>query len=130
MSLSLASNLAEPALRHPGRTAVILGEERVTYGDLWDQARRYAAFFRRAGVRPGDRVAILILNSPDFPRAYYGALAAGAAVVPVHALLTAEEIAYVLSDSGAKVLVCSAQLAPQGKIAAEKRSLVVPIVCN
>ena len=120
MSLSVASILAEAALRHPGRTAVVFGTERLAYGDLWEQARRYGAQFKRMGVAPGDRVAILLLNTPDFPRAYsLGALAVGAVVVPVHALLTPSEIAFILRDSGAKLLVCSPALATNGKPGAE-----------
>ncbi len=114
MALALASILAESALRRPGRTALIFGSERITYARLWEEARRYGAMFRRHGVQPGDRVAILLPNVPDFPRAYYGALAIGAVVVPVHALLTAEEIAYVLRDSGAKVLVAHPLLLAAG----------------
>ncbi len=79
------------------------------------QARRYAQHFIDSGIGPGDRVALLLPNVPDFPRAYYGALAAGAVVVPVHALLTAEEVAYVLQDSGAKLLVCHEALAAGGR---------------
>ena len=118
MSLSLASILAEGALRHGPRTALVAGQERISYGRLWEEARRYAARLRGMGVRPGDRVGILVLNTPDFPRAYYGALALGAVVVPVHALLTPEEIAYILSDSGAKVLVCGGPLIPNGSAGA------------
>ncbi len=114
MALTLASVLAESALRRPERTALICGTERIGYGQLWEEARRYGAMFRRYGVEPGDRVAILLPNAPDFPRAYYGALAIGAVVVPVHALLTATEIAYVLRDSGAKVLVVHPLLAAAG----------------
>lgn len=120
MSLSVASILAESALRHPGRTAVVLGDDRISFADLWEQARVYGAQFRRLGVHPGDRVALLLLNSPDFPRAYYGALAIGAVVVPVHALLTAPEIAFVLRDSGAKVLVCAEALAANGRAGAQE----------
>ncbi len=111
MALSLASILAESALRHPGRTAVVAGPERICYADLWAQARRYARKFVDAGIAPGDRIAVLLPNVADFPRAYYGTLAAGAVVVPVHALLTAQEVAYVLRDSGAKLLVCHEALA-------------------
>ncbi|HET9029179.1 MAG TPA: long-chain fatty acid--CoA ligase [Candidatus Aquilonibacter sp.] len=117
MALTLASNLSEAALRYPERTALYLGAERVSFSELWEQARRYAAFLIERGIAPGDRVAILLLNTPDFPAAYYGALAAGAVVVPVHALLTADEIAYVLRDSGAKVLVGAPQLAAAGAAA-------------
>lgn len=112
--LSLASILAESAMRHPDRTALVAGQERIGYARLWQEARRYAARLRSMGVGPGDRVAILVLNTPDFPRAYYGVLALGAVVVPVHALLTPEEIAFILSDSGAKVLICGGPLVPAG----------------
>ena len=56
----------------------------------------------------------MIPNVPDFPRAYFGILAAGGVVVPVHALLTAEEVAYVLRDSGAKLVLCAAPLLASG----------------
>ena len=76
------------------------GPAKITYAELWEQARRYGAALEALGIAPDDRVAIMIPNVPDFPRAYYGILAAGGVVVPVHALLTAEEVAYVLRDSG------------------------------
>jgi long-chain acyl-CoA synthetase len=119
MSLSLAQILAESALRHGGRTAVISAGERIDYATLWEQARRYAAMLRRLGVQPGDRVAVLLLNVPDFPRAYYGILAAGAVVVPIHALLTPKEIAYILGDSGARLIIAGGPLAAAGAAAAE-----------
>ena len=114
MSLALASILAESARRHGDRTAVVFGNDRTTYAQLWEQARRYAAVFRAHGVAPGDRVAIMLPNVDAFPRAYYGALALGAVVVPVHALLTAAEVTYVLRDSGAKLLVCAGSLLAAG----------------
>jgi long-chain acyl-CoA synthetase len=105
MTLSLAAVLAEPAWRQPGKTAVILGDERLSYSELWAQARGQAAAIRELGVRPGDRVALMSPNVPDFPRTYYAILAAGAVVVPVHMLLTPEEISFILRDSGAKLLI-------------------------
>jgi long-chain acyl-CoA synthetase len=110
--LSLATVLAEAARRHPDKVAVVDAGTRVTYDELWEQARSYAAGLRELGVQPGDTVALLIPNVLDFPRAYYGALAAGATLVPVHLLLTADEVAYVLRDSGASLLIAhSSQLA-------------------
>ncbi len=109
-TLSIASILAESAARHPGRTAVLLGEGRTTYAELWEQTRRYATTLRDRGIGPGDPVAVLIPNVTDFPRVYYAVLALGGVVVPVHALLRAEEIAYVIDDSGAKLLVCAGPL--------------------
>jgi long-chain acyl-CoA synthetase len=117
-TLSLATVLAEAARRYPGTTAIVDGDQRVSYADLWAQARGYGAGLRELGVGPGDAVALLIPNVVDFPRAYYGALAAGAVVVPVHLLLTADEVAYVLRDSGADLLVCHTSMIATGGAAA------------
>ena len=105
MSLSLASLLPESARFSPERIAVISGGERVTYAQLWRQTCEIAAVLCARGVREGDNVALLMPNVPDFPRAYFAILALGAVVVPVHALLTPHEIAYVLNDSGARLIV-------------------------
>ncbi|MGZ3561982.1 MAG: long-chain-fatty-acid--CoA ligase [Vulcanimicrobiaceae bacterium] len=113
MSLSLASILGESAWRHADRTALVCGPERITYAALWEQARRYAAALRSLGIGPGDKVALMIPNVPDFPRVYYGVLALGAVAVPVHSLLTAGEVAYILNDSGAK-LFAGAGVLPEG----------------
>jgi len=120
MSLTLAAILAESAQRYPDRDAVVIGPQRITYATLWAQTRRYAAVLREAGVGPGDRVAMLMPNVPDFPRVYYAILSLGGVVVPVHALLVAREIGFVLTDSRAKVLVAAAPLLAQGTAAAEQ----------
>ena len=82
MSLTLAAILAESAIRYPDRNAVVMGEQRISYQDLWEQSRRYATVLAEAGIGPGDRVALLMPNVPDFPRAYYAILSLGAVVVP------------------------------------------------
>ncbi len=114
MTLSIASLLAESALRRPERTAVICETTSVSYGQLWDQARRYAAVLRDRGVGPGDRVGMLMPNISQFPMTYYGVLALGAVVVPIHSLLKADEIAFVLADAEVSVLVCAAPLLGEG----------------
>jgi long-chain acyl-CoA synthetase len=111
-TLSLAAILAEAARRYPDKVAVVDAGTRATYYELWEQARSYAAALRELGISPGDTVAMLIPNVLDFPRVYYAALAAGTTIVPVHLLLTAEEMAYVLRDSGTDVLIAhTSQLA-------------------
>ena len=125
-TLSIATILAESAARHADRTAVVMGPSRTTYAELWTEARRYAAALRDAAdIGPGDKVAVLIPNVPDFPKTYYGVLALGGVVVPVHALLKAEEIAFVLEDSGAKALVCAGPLLGEGAKGAELANVPV-----
>jgi long-chain acyl-CoA synthetase len=125
-TLSLATVLAEAARRHPAKIAVVDGADRISYADLWRQARSYAAALRELGVRPGGTVAMLVPNVADFPRAYYAVLAAGAVVVPVHLLLTADEVAYVLRDSRADLLICHRGMLAVGAAAAAQ--VGVPVV--
>ncbi|MFJ1614818.1 MULTISPECIES: long-chain fatty acid--CoA ligase [unclassified Streptomyces] len=112
MFLSVATVLGESARRYPDRVAVVDADTRLTYRELWARALRCAGALRASGVRPGDRVAVLLPNSADFLYAYYGALAAGAAVVPVHGLLVADEVAYVLRHSGSVALISGGPLWP------------------
>ncbi|GAA1939592.1 AMP-binding protein [Agromyces allii] len=109
-TLSVASMLAESAARTPARAALHFMGQTIDYGTLWDQSRAYAGALRDQGIGRGDRVAMLVPNVPDFARVYYAALALGAVVVPVHLLFKAEEIGYVLRDSGADVLVAAGPL--------------------
>jgi long-chain acyl-CoA synthetase len=104
-TLSLASVLAESARRTPDKLALVEGPLRLSYGDLWHQARQHAAALVERGVGPGDRVALLAPNVADFVRAYFGILAAGAVVVPVPTLLTADEASYMVRHSGAQTLL-------------------------
>ncbi|MEU8299988.1 long-chain fatty acid--CoA ligase [Micromonospora sp. NPDC048909] len=127
-ALSLAMVLAESARRHADTVAVVDGEIRVTYAELWLEARSYAAGLRELGVGPGDPVALLAPNVVDFPRVYYGALAAGAVLVPVHLLLTPDEAGHVLRDSGAKLLVCHTSQLALGAAAAEKAGVALVTV--
>ncbi|MFH8367821.1 long-chain fatty acid--CoA ligase [Streptomyces sp. NPDC018031] len=119
MTLTAASVLAETALRRPDHPAVVFGPQRITYRELWDATRRYAAVLRDRGIGPGDRVALLLPNTPHFPMVYYGVLALGAVAVPVHGLLRADEIVHVLRDSGAAALVCGAPMLGEGAKGAE-----------
>jgi len=92
------------ALRYLGRG--------LTFAELGESARRAAAVLQSWDVSKGDRVAIMSYNTPSFPIAYYGALVAGAAVVPVNHKLVAPEVDYILAHSGAKVFLFDGALAP------------------
>ena len=117
--LSLASILAESARRVPDKVAVVEGDQRVTYAELWRDARRYAAGLVEQGLGAGSRVALVCPNVTDFVRAYYGILAAGATVVPVPTLLNAEEATYLVQHSGAQAVLHDATFADVARAAAE-----------
>ncbi|MEV5610622.1 long-chain fatty acid--CoA ligase [Streptomyces sp. NPDC052225] len=117
-TLSLAAILADNARRRPDKTGLVEGDQRYTFAELWLRARKQAAALAGLGVRPGDKVALMAPNTAEFPRAYYAALAAGAVVVPVHLLLSAQEVEHVLKDSGATLLLCHPAQAATGEAAA------------
>jgi long-chain acyl-CoA synthetase len=118
--MSLAAVLAETAATRPDHPAVVFGTRTWTYRELWRRSRQYAAVLAERGITAGDTVAVLTPNSPHFPMAYFGGLALGATVVPVHGLLKAEEIEYVLRDSGAGLLVSADELLGEGAAGARR----------
>ncbi|ARC56692.1 Long-chain-fatty-acid--CoA ligase [Frondihabitans sp. 762G35] len=107
-TLSIAAILSESATRHRDRPALHFAGMTTSYGQLWDETRAYAGALRARGIGRGDRVAIIVPNVPDFARTYYAVLALGAVVVPIHLLFKAEEIEYVLRDSGATLAIVAA----------------------
>src|SRR5436309_2117807 len=84
----------------------------LTYGDLQRQSRRLANLLRRLGVRREERVAMIMLDTVDFPIVFLGAIRAGIVPVPLNTLLTSEQYAYVLADCRARVLFISEALFP------------------
>ncbi len=104
--LNLAILLEESAREHPERVAVVFGDVRLTYAQINAMASQVAGGLARAGIEPGDKVALSCPNLPYFPIAYYGILKAGAVVVPLNVLLRPREIAYHLGDSEAKAYLC------------------------
>ena len=90
--------------QYPYRTAVVCASERFTYAQFADRAARLGGALKNAGVKPGDCVSFLSLNCHRLLEAYYGVLEAGAVLLPLNVRLAAQELAYILNDSGAKVL--------------------------
>jgi 4-hydroxybenzoate-CoA ligase len=84
----------------------------LTYGELQQQTRRVANMLRRLGVRREERVAMIMLDTVDFPMVFLGAIRAGVVPVPLNTLLTADQYAYVLADCRARVLFVSEALYP------------------
>jgi long-chain acyl-CoA synthetase len=102
---NLAHNLQATAGSHPHRIALRQGDVLFTYAQLNGEVARAAAWLADKGVRPGDRVAIMIPNVYAFPIFYYAILRSGAIVVPINPLYKSREIEYYLGDSGAKLAI-------------------------
>ena len=103
---NLSTALETAAREAPDGTALIFSGRRVSWRELDAAAGRIAGGLAGAGIGPGDIVALSCPNLPYFPMAYFGILKAGAAVLPVNVLLTADEIAWILDDSGAAAFLC------------------------
>ncbi len=104
--VSIPELFTEAARKFSSRAAVIFYGRKITFREMKDRADRFAAALADLGVNKGDRVALYLLNCPQFIIAYMGALAAGAVVTPVSPVYSSQEVRHQLTDSGAKVLVC------------------------
>src|SRR3954451_11341498 len=101
---NLAEMLVETAAEHGGRTAIKLEDLELPYAGVEGATRHAAGLLTSLGVGPGDRVGLMLPNVPYFPVLFYGALRLGAVVVPMNPLLKEREVAFPLSDSGARLL--------------------------
>jgi len=125
---NLATIVRDAGADHSGRPAVREGDHVLTYADLERAVSQLASFIRACGVRPGDRVAVMLPNVPAFPVIFYGALAAGAVVVPMNPLLKGREVAHYLGDSGARLIFAAQSAAGEAaKGAAEVGAQVVEV---
>ena len=102
---TLGGQLTLNARRHPDRPALIFEGVERSYGQLDREINQYANALLSLGVQKGDRVAVLSPNSDRFLLALYGAFKVGAIVSPFNPRSTARELAYLLEDSGASVLL-------------------------
>jgi long-chain acyl-CoA synthetase len=109
---SLSALVRRAARDRADAPAVVAGEERLSWGELDAQVDRAAAGLAACGLTPGDRVAVQLPNGVDWLRAALGALRAGLVVVPVNTAYTDPELEYVLTDSGASLLVAAGDRPP------------------
>ena len=103
--LPLYSLLDESAARQPANPCSNFFGKRLTYKQIKDLSDLFAASIGSLGIRKGDRVILLLPNSPQFLIAYYGLLKAGAVVVPLNPLSTERELEFYLRDSGAETAI-------------------------
>jgi acyl-CoA synthetase (AMP-forming)/AMP-acid ligase II len=97
------------AREHPDVDFAVQGERRLTYREAAAEANRVANAFVSAGLRAGDRVAILSKNSVEYAIVYYGAFKAGVVLVPLNYRLAPTEWAYIINDAQAKMLIAAGQ---------------------
>src|SRR6266542_905719 len=117
-TVNLANNLVRSADALPHRPAIRLDETILTYADLDSGSAQAAGLLRERGVRPGDRVAIMLPNIPEFAVLYYGILRAGGVVVPMNPLLKEREVAYYLGDSQARLIFADPGCAEAARLGA------------
>ncbi|WP_028783396.1 AMP-binding protein [Thalassobacillus devorans] len=105
--------LYEAADLYPEKKALHFMGKEMTFEELLQQTEKFAAYMQKLGVEKGDRVAIMLPNSPQSVIAYYGILMAGGVVVQTNPLYMERELEYQLNDSGAKMIVCLDILYPK-----------------
>ncbi len=99
--------------KHPHRTAFSCGDDRLSYADLARQADAFARYLRHhAGLQPGDRLALQLPNSLQYPIAVFGALKAGLVIVNTNPQYTAAEARHQFRDSGARAILVLDRLLP------------------
>ena len=106
--------LRRSAVVYAERDAVVDGDLRLTYAELFDRCRRLTGVLAGLGVQPGDRVAVLATNSPVLLEMHHGVPMRGAVLVPLNIRLSPPELTYILEHSGASLIVLSEEFAEVG----------------
>jgi benzoate-CoA ligase len=107
-----AEDLIAPNLKaRPDKTAIIDVRGQCTYAALADRIDRMAGAWESLGIVRGDRVLLCLLDTRDFPTAFLGAIKAGVIPVPLNTLMTADDFAWALENSGAKAVFVTGELA-------------------
>ncbi|MFQ5565566.1 MAG: AMP-binding protein, partial [Paracoccaceae bacterium] len=104
--------LARSAGVFPERVAIVHGPQRTTYAEFYARARRLASALRSAGIKPGQTVAALLLNTPPMLEAHYGVPMAGAVLNTLNTRLDAAGIAFILDHGEARLVIVDSELAP------------------
>ncbi|MCG8400787.1 MAG: long-chain fatty acid--CoA ligase [Firmicutes bacterium] len=90
---------------YPGKPALSFFGQSLTYGQLGDYAHRLAAGLKNTGIEPGDRVALLLPNCPQYVMCFYALLSVGAVVVPLNPLNTETELLHIVRDGGVRAAI-------------------------
>lgn len=95
------------------KVAIECGDEQVTYRQLFERVNRTGNALKKLGVRQEERIALLLLDTPEFACCFFGAIKIGAVPVPMNTLLKPAEYQYILNDSRARIAIVSESLYPQ-----------------
>jgi len=116
----LSGNLVASKDRYHDRLALQCDDLQFTFAEFDAAAARVATLLDKAGIEPGDRVGVMLPNTPAFAIAFYGIMYRGAVAVPMNTLLKAREVAYYLSNSGAKALFATPPTAKEAASGADE----------
>ncbi len=113
LKMTIDQILPGTAKRLPDKTALIFGDKTFSYRRIEQITNQAANGLRALGIRKGDRVTLFAQNSAEWVFGYIGIAKAGGVINPVNAMLTADELAYVVKDCGAKVLITTPRRAQE-----------------
>jgi long-chain acyl-CoA synthetase len=99
--------IATQAKQRGRKTALFVGEEKISYGDILKKVDTLAGFLANSGIQKGDKVALFMRNSAEFIYSIFAISKLGAVLVPINTFLKEGELSYILEDSGAKMLIAS-----------------------
>jgi len=120
--------LQRAALIYPDKLAMIDGERRFTYRDVYERCRRFADALRRRGIGPGETVSVLAPNVPALLEAHYGVPMAGAVLNALNYRLDAGSIGFILGHGNAKLLIVDSEFAPLAHDALAGLGQKIPVV--
>jgi fatty-acyl-CoA synthase len=121
--MNLAETLTQSASKFPDKTALVFEGRRWTYAQWNRWVNKTAHAYRAAGIGKGDHVALLTYNLPEQVTSFYALMKLGAVPVPINYRLAANEVKYIVDDSGARILVFEEAL--RAPVAAIRDSLAV-----
>jgi len=128
--MNFVKGFEETCKRLPEKVALIWEGKEVTYRELQRDVNRFGNALKSAGIGPGDRVALMMNNRPEFVITYYGTAKIGATVVLVNTLLKKDEILYILEDSESRMLVANEKGASEFAAARDRLPAIERVICT
>lgn len=123
--LSPLSFLKRTALMFPDLDAVIYGERRYSWSQVYDRSKQLASALNTRGIGRGDTVAVLSANTPEMVEAHFGIPMSGAVLNTINTRLDADTIGYILDHGEAKAFIVDGELAPQAEAAIQGRDILI-----